>query len=105
RMAPRSARTADVPPHRPPDETQLTAARAPGGVVQVIAPAGSGKTTVLIERVRELLARGATPERILCMTFNDAAAVERRERLSLAGVRGVAARTFHSVGHQIIRKH
>ena len=97
--------TADVPPHRPLDATQLAAARAPGGVVQVIAPAGSGKTTVLIERVRELLARGAEPERILCMTFNDAAAVEMRERLSLAGVQGVAARTFHSVGHQIIRKH
>ena len=101
----RHAPTADVLPHRPLDATQLAAARAHGGVVQVIAPAGSGKTTVLIERVRELLARGAKPERILCMTFNDAAAVEMRERLSVAGVQGVAARTFHSVGHQIIRKH
>ena len=50
---------ADAPPHRPLDDAQLAAARAPGGVVQVIAPAGSGKTTVLVERVRELLARGA----------------------------------------------
>jgi superfamily I DNA/RNA helicase len=97
--------TVDVPPHHPLDATQSTAARAPGDVVQVIAPAGSGKTTVLIERVRELLARGAAPERILCMTFNDAAAGELRERLSMAGVQGVAARTFHSVGNQIIRKH
>ena len=60
---------------------------------------------MLIERVRELVARGAAPERILCMTFNEAAAGELRERLSLAGVQGVAARTFHSVGNQIIRKH
>ena len=87
----RHAPTADVPPHHPLDDTQLAAARAPGGVVQVIAPAGSGKTTVLIERVRELLARGAAPELILCMTFNEAAALEMRERLTFAGVQGVAA--------------
>ncbi len=102
RHAPRSA---EPTPHRPLDDAQLAAARAPGGVVQVIAPAGSGKTTVLVERVRELLARGAEPERILCMTFNEAAATELRQRLAGAGVARVAARTFHSVGHQIIRAH
>ena len=96
---------ADTSPHRALDDAQLRAARAPGGVVQVIAPAGSGKTTVLVERVREGLARGARPERILCMTFNDAAATELRERLTRAGAERVAARTFHSVGHQIIRAH
>ncbi len=101
----RHAPTSDAPPHRPLDPTQLAAARAPGGVVQVIAPAGSGKTTVLVERVRELLARGARPERILCVTFNDAAAGELRERLALADAGRVSARTFHSVGHQIIRAH
>jgi hypothetical protein len=94
-----------APPHRPLDEAQLLAARAPGGVVQVIAPAGSGKTTVLVERVRELLARGAEPESILCMTFNDAAAAELRARLAAAGAGRVAARTFHSIGHQIVRAH
>ena len=95
----------DAPAHRPLDSAQLAAARARGGVVQVIAPAGSGKTTVLVERVRELLARGAPPSRILCMTFNEAAARELQERLALAGVEHVKARTFHSVGHQIIRAH
>jgi hypothetical protein len=101
----RHAPARGVSPHRPLDATQLAAARAPGGVVQVFAPAGSGKTTVLIERVRELLARGAAPERVLCMTFNHAAAVELRERLALAGVHGVAAQTFHTVGNRIIRRH
>ena len=89
----------------PLDDAQLAGVRAPGGVVQVIAPAGSGKTTVLVARVRELLATGADPERILCMTFNDAAAAELRERLEAAGADRVAARTFHSVGHRIIRAH
>jgi superfamily I DNA/RNA helicase len=99
------ARVSTQPPYRSLDDAQLAAARAPGGVVQVIAPAGSGKTTVLIERVRELLARSADPDRILCMTFNDAAAAELRERLEAAGAGRVAARTFHSVGHRIIRAH
>jgi DNA helicase-2/ATP-dependent DNA helicase PcrA len=93
------------PPHRSLDAAQQAAAKAPGGVVQVIAPAGSGKTTVLVERARELLARGADPERILCVTFNDAAATELRERLETAGAGRVAARTFHAVGHRIIRAH
>jgi len=45
----------------------------------VIAPAGSGKTAVLIERVRELLHRGVPAERILCTTFNRYARVELQE--------------------------
>ncbi|MDA0182849.1 ATP-dependent helicase [Solirubrobacter phytolaccae] len=99
---PRFAGASGIAPHRPLDASQLAAARAPGGVVQVIAPAGSGKTTVLVERVRELLARGADAERVLCMTFNDPAAAELRERLGAAGAGRVAARTFHSVGRRII---
>ncbi|MBE2318641.1 ATP-dependent helicase [Solirubrobacter sp. CPCC 204708] len=99
---PRFAAPTDLAPHRPLDAEQLAAAKAPGGVVQVIAPAGSGKTTVLVERVRELLARGAQPDRVLCMTFNEAAAAELRTRLRTAGAGSVAARTFHSVGRRII---
>lgn len=102
---PRFAGATTIEPHRPLDPSQLAAARAPGGVVQVIAPAGSGKTTVLVERVRELLARGADPERVLCMTFNDPAAAELRTRLEAAGAGRVAARTFHSVGRRIIAAH
>ena len=40
------------------DEGQSAAVRAHGGVVQALAPAGSGKTTVLIARVQELISRG-----------------------------------------------
>jgi DNA helicase-2/ATP-dependent DNA helicase PcrA len=97
-----SGRGGGVPlPSRSFDPQQLYAVAAHDGVVQVIAPAGSGKTTVLVERVRELLRRGTHPERILCMTFNAAAAAELRERLSAAGVTSVEARTFHSVGRGI----
>lgn len=86
-----------------PDVTQERAVRAGGGVVQIIAPAGSGKTAVLVERVRELLRRGARAEAIVCLTFNTAAANELQERLAAAGAGKVKARTFHSLGLQILR--
>ncbi|HEV3321912.1 MAG TPA: ATP-dependent helicase [Solirubrobacteraceae bacterium] len=86
-----------------PDATQERAVRAGEGVVQIIAPAGSGKTAVLVERVRELLRRGARPEAIVCLTFNTAAAKELQDRLTAAGVGDVGARTFHSLGLHILR--
>jgi nucleotide-binding universal stress UspA family protein len=52
------------------DAKQREAVDAGRGVVQVIAPAGSGKTTVLIERVRELCRRGVSADKIACLTFN-----------------------------------
>lgn len=84
------------------DAQQRRAAGAHDGVVQIIAPAGSGKTTVLIQRVRELLHRGVPAGRILCTTFNRDARVELHERLRTAGIHAVEARTFHSLGLKII---
>ena len=86
------------------DAEQRRAVDAHDGVVQVVAPAGSGKTAVLIERVRELLRRGVPAEQILCTTFNRDARVELQERLRAVGVQSVAARTFHSVGWWLMRE-
>ena len=47
----------------------------------VSANAGSGKTTVLTERVVRLLLAGAHPGRILCLTFTKAAAAEMAARV------------------------
>jgi DNA helicase-2/ATP-dependent DNA helicase PcrA len=105
-------RGARAPVHSPPaqpaagalDAEQRRAVQAHDGVVQVIAPAGSGKTTVLIERVRELLQRGTPAERILCATFNRDARVELQERLHATSLGSVAARTFHSIGWWLMRE-
>ena len=86
------------------DPEQRRAVDAHDGVVQVIAPAGSGKTAVLIGRVRELRRRGVPAERILCTTFNRDARVELQQRLRAAGVQSVAARTFHSIGWWLMRE-
>ncbi|HWT92193.1 MAG TPA: ATP-dependent helicase, partial [Solirubrobacteraceae bacterium] len=105
-------RPSDPPPTQPLtgtptrlDDEQRKAVDAHDGVVQVIAPAGSGKTTVLVERVRELLRRGVPAQRILCTTFNRDAQRELQQRLNAAGLNGVEARTFHSLGRLIAQDH
>ena len=45
------------------------------------ANAGSGKTSVLTDRVARLLLAGTRPERILCLTYTKAAATEMQNRL------------------------
>lgn len=52
--------------------------------ILVSAAAGSGKTSVLIERLMSLLRAGASLDRMLVVTFTRAAASEMRQRLSHA---------------------
>jgi hypothetical protein len=55
----------------------------------VLAGAGTGKTTVLVERIAWLIEQGhAKPEEILAIAFQDNAAAELKER-----VEAVAAQT------------
>jgi ATP-dependent helicase/nuclease subunit A len=53
----------------PEDQQQRHQAIDPTLSVQVEAPAGSGKTTVLLKRYLALLARVREPEEILALTF------------------------------------
>ena len=77
------------------------------GPVLALAPAGTGKTTVLTERVAGALAAGVPPERILCVTFTNRAARELRARI-LARFPGVGSkltpRTFHQLCADILRR-
>lgn len=84
------------------DVDQRRAVDAHEGVVQVIAPAGSGKTTTMITRVQELLTRGVPANRILCTTFNRATRDELDERLKGLGISGVEVRSFHALGRTIL---
>jgi len=85
------------------DAQQKAAVNAGDGVVQVIAPAGSGKTTVLIQRVKELIRRGTSPDAILCMSFNRDAKTEIGGRLEKAGIHAVVVRSFHGMSLAILK--
>ena len=90
------------------DPAQRAAATLPDGPAQVIAPAGSGKTTTLIARLGVLLDRGVAAERILVVTFNRDAAAELssrvRDRLepTLPGAAAIEVRTLHALARQVL---
>jgi ATP-dependent DNA helicase UvrD/PcrA len=83
------------------DSFQRQAVLADEGVVQIIAPAGSGKTRVLVSRVKELISRGVAADKILCAAFNSDTREELKKRLADPGV---AVHTFHSLGWHILDK-
>ena len=47
----------------------------------VLAGPGTGKTFTIIERIKNMLSKGVEPEKILCLTFTDAAATEMKKRI------------------------
>ncbi len=93
--------------HRPPEADlapdQLAAVRHATGGARVIAPAGSGKTRVLTERLRHLIAeRGVDPTTVTALAYNRRAADELMERSdSQATSRRPHIRTLNSLGQWI----
>ena len=78
------------------------------GPVVVIAGAGTGKTRVIVERVRWLLETkdDLLPEQLLVLTYNVKAARELRERIDERVGAATAARlsvsNFHSFCHRVL---
>ena len=89
---------------------QRAAAEHEGGHLLILAGAGTGKTTTLCARVGRLIEDGASPERILLLTFTRRAAREmigRAVALTGAhpggGARRIVGGTFHAMAHRFVR--
>lgn len=79
------------------------------GPLLIIAGAGTGKTTVLVNRLLHLIMSGqANPDQILLTTFTEKAASEmeeRADRLLPYGYTDLWIQTFHSLGERLLRQH
>lgn len=89
------------------NDIQKKAIRHVEGPMLVLAGPGSGKTTVITNRVRYLTEKaGVDPSHILVITFTRAAAREMKERyeqIARAGCGRVSFGTFHSVFFLILK--
>lgn len=78
------------------------------GPLLVLAGAGSGKTSVITQKIAHLITNCNTPaERITAMTFTNKAAREMKARVSKLlpseKTRGLTVSTFHQFGLQFLR--
>lgn len=90
------------------NEMQQLAVETTEGPLLILAGAGSGKTTVLVNRVQHIVESGlAQPWQVLAITFTNKAAGEIRERLERAigsEANSIWAFTFHSCCARILRR-
>src|SRR5258708_37454957 len=90
------------------NKEQLQAIRHGSGPLLIIAGAGTGKTTVITERVKYLIEKGlAKPEEILALTFTEKAVREMEERIDVAlsyGYTNMWVLTFHSFCERVLRQ-
>lgn len=94
---------------RPLTDEQARAVICFDNRVQVVAAAGSGKTSTMVAKAAYAIERGlVAPERIVMLAFNKEAATELQARADRAfhrlglGEARVEARTFHALGRHII---
>src|SRR5436190_4238634 len=102
---------ADIEPVENPDllllaPDQRAAVLHAGGPARILAPAGSGKTTVLTARFRHLLVeRGYDSANVCALAYNRRAGAEMQDRLAdLPGGARHKVRTLNSLGFEIVRR-
>lgn len=90
------------------NKEQLEAIKFGTGPLLIIAGAGTGKTTVITERIKYLiLSKKVKPSEILALTFTEKAAREMEERVDVSmpyGYTQMWIMTFHSFCDRILRR-
>ncbi len=89
------------------NEAQLQAVEFGDGPLMIIAGAGTGKTTVITERIQHLISeRKVLPQSILALTFTEKASREMEERVEENlpyGLPEMWISTFHAFCDRILR--
>src|SRR5258708_12327941 len=89
-----------------PDDPQRQAIEHVHGPMLVVAGAGTGKTSVLTNRIARLVEGGhARPEEILALTYTKNAAAEMRDRVRvLLDGKDIHAATFHDFCNDLLTR-
>jgi DNA helicase-2/ATP-dependent DNA helicase PcrA len=92
-----------LPAHLSDSQKAAVTATTRGACVVVAGP-GSGKTSVLVERIAYLLSSGAAPDELLVCTFTRAAADELQSRLApkLRGAKLPFCGTMHALAYRML---
>lgn len=89
------------------DKNQLDAVNYDIGPLLIIAGAGTGKTTVITERIKHLIVdKNVSPDQLLALTFTEKAANQMQERVDVLlpyGYTNLWIHTFHSFCDRILR--
>ena len=90
------------------NKEQCEAIKFGNGPLLIVAGAGTGKTTVITERIKYLIfGKKAKPSEILALTFTEKAAREMEERVDVAlpyGYTQMWIMTFHSFCDKVLRR-
>jgi DNA helicase-2/ATP-dependent DNA helicase PcrA len=90
------------------NKEQQQAVKYNKGPLLIIAGAGTGKTSVIVEKIKYLVKKKfAKPEQILVLTFTEKAASEMEERVDKAmpyGYFQMNISTFHAFSDQILKE-
>ncbi|PDZ97074.1 ATP-dependent DNA helicase PcrA [Bacillus cereus] len=91
------------------NEQQRSAVEHIYGPLLIIAGAGSGKTTVLVDRIENMIQKHKIdPSEILAVTFTNKAATEMKERIEkkigYESVYGLEMATFHSFCNKALKR-
>ena len=82
------------------DKQQLIAVNQLEGIHLISAPAGSGKTRILISRIEKLIEKGISPTTILAISFTRESVKELRERCRYP----IKLYTVHGLCYKIIKE-
>ncbi|MCD8562134.1 MAG: UvrD-helicase domain-containing protein [Acholeplasmataceae bacterium] len=82
------------------NEEQMKVVNSNDPFIFLLAGAGSGKTRVIVEKIKRHIEEGVRPESVLAITFTRKSSEEMKERIHNSDVR---VHTFHQLAYLILK--